>query len=661
MFFLLPLPTCLRNVQPTVSAQGMMRFSRAAAAFGHDVLMAALSLALSLYLRVGDGISEYSRPLLLSYDAVFAIVAGVVFLWTGLYRGIWRYASLPDLLAVLRAVTIVTLVFFPVMFVVNRLEELPRSLVGINWLVLVALLGGPRFAYRIFKDRGLGHVLERTGGHAAIPVLLIGAREGAAMFIREMASDPHRLYRVVGIIADSASRVGRDIGGIPVLGTIDELPEVIAKLDRHNERPQRLILSAQTLDGATVRRLLDVAENLTIPLARLPRITEFKTTIGEDTPTIEPVAIEDLLGRPQAVLDRPGMRALVVGRHVLVTGAGGTIGAELVRQIAAFEPARLVLLDSSEYALYTIDRELQESHRKLARLAVIGDVRDRGRIDEIMAAERPDLVFHAAALKHVPMVEANPLEGILTNVLGTRNVAEACRTHGVRAMVMISTDKAVNPPNVMGATKRLAESICQALDIVESRKAGGTRFVTVRFGNVLGSTGSVVPLFQRQLAAGGPLTVTHPEISRFFMTVREAVELVLQASALAVSGGAERGTIFVLDMGEPVKIVDLARQMIRLAGRKPDQDVKIEFIGLRPGEKLYEELFYADEPMVPTETAGIRLAAPSTIDYAILSRSLEELADHARERRFERIMALLKTLVPEYARAETTAPCAADG
>ncbi len=632
--------------------------SRTNAAFAHDVAMAALSFLLSFYLRVGDSIRAYPWKLIAVYDLSFAVIAAAVFWWTGLYRGIWRYASLPDMLALLRAVTIVMLLFFSAMFVMNRLDELPRSLPGINWLVLMALLGGPRFAYRAYKDRGLGRILERLD-HGGIPVLLIGARDGAAMFIREMASDPDRLYRVVGIVADSSARVGRDIAGVAVLGTIGELPEVVAKLDRRGERPQRLIISAQSLDGATVRRLLDMADALTIPLARLPRLTEFKTTMGEEGLAVEPIAIEDLLGRPQAVLDRQGMRDLVAGRRVLVTGAGGTIGSELVRQIAACEPARLALLDNNEFALYTIDRELQERHARLPRLALIGDVRERGRVEEIIGKERPELVFHAAGLKHVPVVEANPVEGVLTNVLGTRHVADACRAHGVRAMVMISTDKAVNPANVMGASKRLAESICQALDLVESRRAGGTRFVTVRFGNVLGSTGSVVPLFQRQLAAGGPLTVTHREIQRFFMTVREAVELVLQASALAMSGGAERGKIFVLDMGEPVKIVDLARQMIRLAGLKPDKDVAIEFIGLRPGEKLYEELFYASEKLVPTEAAGIRLAAPHTIDYAMLARSLDELAEHARERRQERLLALLATLVPEYAANRASAPRAA--
>jgi FlaA1/EpsC-like NDP-sugar epimerase len=628
----------------------MMGLNRAKAAFCHDVVMAAASFWLSLYLRIGDDVFDLPPRLLVSYDAAFALIAGAVFWGTGLYRGIWRYASLPDVVALLRAVTVVMLIFFPAMFVATRLEALPRSLVGINWLVLAALLGGPRFSYRLFKDRSFGRLLERgSARNGAIPVLLIGARDGAAMFIREMASDPARLYRVLGIISNTGSRVGRALAGVPVLGTIDDLERVVATLDRRGERPQRLILCAQTFEGATVRRLLDIADALTIPLARLPRITEFKKTLPEDRPAIEPVAIEDLLGRPQAVLDRAGMRALVAGRRVLVTGAGGTIGAELVQQIAAYGPARLVLLDSGEYALYSIDRELEEQWKTLPRAALIGDVRDQARVDEVIAAERPELVFHAAALKHVPMVEANPIEGVLTNVVGTRHVAESCRAHGVLAMVMISTDKAVNPTSVMGATTRLAESICQALDLVEKRKPGGTRFVTVRFGNVLGSTGSVVPLFQRQLAAGGPLTVTHPDIERFFMTVREAVELVLAASALALKEGREdRGKIFVLDMGEPVRIVDLARQMIRLAGLKPDKDVTIEFVGLRPGEKLYEEMFHAKEPLLPTEAAGIRLAAPRVIDHAMLSRSLDELADHAKERRVERMIALLAMLVPEY-------------
>src|SRR5665213_873417 len=630
---------------------------RAAAAFSHDIVMAAVSFWLSFYLRVGDDIAHYSHSLLWTYDGAFTLVAAGVFFWAGLYRGIWRYASLPDLLGLARAASLVILIFFSAAFIVTRLEGLPRSLVSINWLVLMALLGGPRFAYRLFKDGSLRQILD-TAGSKAIPILLIGVGDEADLFIRANYRDADRLYRVVGIVTRDERRVGRDIGGVPVLGTLNDIKEIVKRLERRGDKPQRFILSGRGVDGPTVALLLDIADGLGISLARLPRFTEFRETRTDTPRPIEPVAIEDLLGRPQTVLDRAGMHGLVHGKHVLVTGAGGTIGSELVRQLAAFEPACLTLLDNNEYALYSIDREIMERFPALPRRALIGDVRDSRRVDEVMATEKPELVFHAAALKHVPMVEANPGEGLLTNVLGTRHVAEACRTHRVKAMVMISTDKAVNPANVMGASKRLAESICQALDLIESRHAAGTRFVTVRFGNVLGSTGSVVPLFQRQLAAGGPLTVTHPDISRYFMTTREAVELVLQASALAGADKNARGKIFVLDMGEPVKIAELARQMIRLAGLKPDKDIKIEFIGLRPGEKLHEELFHDQEALVATEAAGIRLAAPRTIDYAMLSRALDELAEHAREGRTERVLVVLRNLVPEYA-ANAAAPARA--
>jgi FlaA1/EpsC-like NDP-sugar epimerase len=625
-----------------------MKFTRrASAAFAHDLFMAALSFIASFYLRVGGDIAQYSPKLLFAYDLGFTATAAVVFLWAGLYRGIWRYASLPDLWALFRAATLIILIFFPVMFMVTRLADMPRSLVAINWLLLMALLGGPRFAYRVFKDRGLDHVFE-TAHYAPVPILVIGARECAHLFIRAIEHDQRRSYRVVGILGDSTARVGRDIGGVPILGTFDQIDTVVAELTRRDNRPQRLIVCGDALARPVARKLLDFSAEAGIPLARAPRLTDFRAANEDEAQRIEPIAIEDLLGRPQTVLDRAGMRALIAGRRVLITGAGGTIGGELARQVASYGPARLALLDNGEYALYAIDQELKERFAEVPRQAIVADVRDRRRIDDVMTAERPELVFHAAALKHVPIVEANPIEGIVTNVLGTRNVAEACRAHGVGAMVMISTDKAVNPANVMGASKRLAESICQSLDLVEAKRDRGTRYVTVRFGNVLGSTGSVVPLFQRQLAAGGPLTVTHPEIARFFMTVREAMELVLQASALASGDGEARGKIFVLDMGEPVKIVDLATQMIRLAGKKPGEEVAISFIGLRPGEKLQEELFYASETLMPTKVPGIRLAAPRAIDYAMLARSLDELAEHAREQREDRVMALLRNLVPEY-------------
>ena len=623
--------------------------------------MAALSLVVALYLRLGGRIWDYAPRLMLVYLVAFTLIAAGAFLVTGLHRGIWRYASLPDLFNIARAVTLTIAMFLPVMFVLTRLDKLPRSTLLIDWFVLVALLGGPRLCYRLFKDRGLDHVFERAR-LSPVPVLLISTKDGADTFIREMTRDPRAVYRVVGVLADSPSRVGREIYGVPVLGTIEALESVVARLDRRGKRPQKLIVAAQNLPGEQVRRLLDRAEALAIPLARLPRLTDFRRQIDRLEQAIEPIALEDLLGRPQAVLDRDGMAALVRGRNILVTGAGGTIGSELTRQIAAYGPRRLVLLDHSEFALYAIDLELAERFPDLLRVPLLRDVRARAETDAVMNAERPDIVFHAAALKHVPLVEANPVAGVLTNIVGSRNLAEAARAHGAALVVMISTDKAVNPASVMGATKRLAEEYCQALDLGEARRpAGGTRFVTVRFGNVLGSTGSVVPLFQRQLAAGGPLTVTHPDASRFFMTVREAVELVLQAAALSSSAeaAAARGKIFVLDMGEPVRIVDLARQMIRLAGRRPDHDVAIEFIGLRPGEKLHEELFHAAEPLLPTVHPAIRLAAPRTADYALLARRIDELEELARASEEDRVLALLARLVPEYRREPPPMPTAA--
>jgi O-antigen biosynthesis protein WbqV len=629
---------------------------RAFLAFVHDVAMAALSFVAALYLRIGSDIVDYEPRLTAIYVVSFTLIAAGMFLFTGLYRGIWRYASLPDLYNIARAVSLTVIVFLPVMFVLTRLEALPRSTLLIDWFVLIALLGGPRLAYRLFKDRGLDHILERAK-HRTVPVLLVSAKDGADTFIREMMRDPRAVYRVVGVLADTPSRVGREIYRVPVLGTIDALEAVVARLDRRGKRPQKLIITGQNFPGDQVRQLLERADALAIPLARLPRLTDFQRNLDNPERAIEPIALEDLLGRPQAALDRDGMARLISGRRILVTGAGGTIGAELARQIAAFSPSRLVLLDNGEFALYAIEMELRERFPGLAPVPLLRDVRERAQIDEVIAAEKPEIVFHAAALKHLPMVEANPIEGVLTNVVGSRNVAEAARSFGVSLVVMISTDKAVNPTSVMGATKRVAESFCQALDLYEARRRApledGTRYVTVRFGNVLGSTGSVVPLFARQLAAGGPLTVTDPQVTRFFMTVREAVELVLQAPALTPATevpAASRGKIFVLDMGEPVKIVDLANQMIRLAGLRPGIDIALEFIGLRPGEKLHEELFHPSEPLVSTENPAIRLAAPRTADYAMLARSVDELEENARSRREERVLQILERLVPEYRR-----------
>jgi FlaA1/EpsC-like NDP-sugar epimerase len=630
----------------------LRRLSRPTVAYVHDLVMAGLSFVLSLYLRVGADLGAYGDDFLVVGTASFAAVAGMVYLWMDLYRGIWRYASLNDLLAIARAVTLIILIFLPIMFLTTRLQDMPRSVMVINWFVLITLLGAPRILYRMLKDGRFELAYDRSQDQR-IKVLLIGAGDAAEMFIQAMTRRTHSDYQPVAILDEASRRVGRHIRGVPVLGSTNDLTAVVERLRARGTQPQRLIITKPDMAPDKLRRLVDEAGQIGLTVARLPRLTEFRSAGGGEEVEVRPVAIEDLLGRPQNMPNRGAMKALIANRRVLVTGAGGSIGGELVRQLAEIGPSRLVLVDNSEFNLYSIEMEIRERLPDLAVRAVIGDVRDRERIVALIGAERPELVFHAAALKHVPMVEANPLEGVLTNIIGTRNVAEACRSHGVTAMVLISTDKAVNPTNVMGATKRLAESYCQALDVAGTAQGSRTRFVTVRFGNVLGSTGSVVPLFQRQLAAGGPLTVTHPEIKRYFMTVREAVELVLQASALGVggiegAGAGESGKIFVLDMGEPIRIVDLARQMIRLAGRRPDKDVQIAFTGLRPGEKLNEELFHAGEALKPTVVKGLQLADPRTADYAFLARGFDELQAAVNAARVDTVLALITRYVPEY-------------
>ncbi len=615
---------------------------RIATVAAHDIVMAALSFELAIWIRYYTYGAPQSFGFLWDGTLLFAAVAAVVFWAMGLYRGIWHYASLSDLIAIIKAVSLALLVFLPVLFVATRLENFPRSAIFIQWPILVFLLAGPRLLYRYYKDGNLA-ALRQSPADARVPVLLAGAGDRAEMFIREMTRSPRAAYRVVGIVDDKPQRIGRDIRGVRVLGDLSSIDEVVGRLAKSGRAPQRLIIASNRYDGATVGRVLEAADRLGLKLSRMPRLTDFAGDAGAARLDPRPIDVEDLLGRPQQVLDRDAMRRLIGGRRVLITGAGGTIGSELARQIAAFTPARLALLENSEHALYRIDLELGERAPDLDRSPILGDVRDPRRLSVVFERERPDLVFHAAAFKHVPMVEANPNEGVLTNVLGTANVAEACRDAGVAAMVMISTDKAVNPSSVMGATKRVAEMVCQGLSL----GGGGTRYVTVRFGNVLGSTGSVVPLFQRQLAAGGPITVTDPDVSRYFMTTREAVELVLQASAMAPDGD-EAGKIHVLDMGQPVRIRDLAQQMVRLAGLKAGKDIDIVFTGLRPGEKLTEELFHAGEAPAPTGAPGILLAAPRVIDYDLLRPQIDELAAAAAARRTDETLALIGHLVPEY-------------
>jgi O-antigen biosynthesis protein WbqV len=612
------------------------------AAHAHDVTMAALAFTISYHLKTGGGLSTPAD--VLAGTLYFTLIAATVFWITRTNRCLWHYVSLADMMAIARSATCTVVLFLPLYALVPNLSVLPAETLIITWLLLVVFLCGPRVAYRLMTDR------MRAGGGVNVkrPLLLAGAGDGTELFLRALERDPTADFRVVGIVDEMGTNLRRSIHGVEVLGAMQDIETVVEALDRRGERPRALVITEDSLSPAALRSLLDRAERLGLTLSRLPRLTELRGGINDHL-QIKPVAIEDLLGRPEAELDRAGMAELCRDARVLVTGAGGTIGSELVRQLSGFGPSHSTLVDNAELHLSQIDMELSERHGRLSRATVMADVRDPERTREIFADQRPDLVFHAAAMKHVPMVEMNPIEGVLTNVLGTRNVADSCVEFGVRTMVLISTDKAVNPTSVMGATKRIAECYCQSLDIQTAKLGGGaTRFVTFRFGNVLGSTGSVVPLFQRQLASGGPLTVTHPHVTRYFMTTHEAVELVLQASALGNQSGDRSGTIFVLDMGEPIRIQDLARQMIRLAGLRYGRDVEIVYTGLRPGEKLYEEPLHASEEFKQTEVRGILLAAPRTADHAMLRRLIDQLAMTVSTRDVERTLYSIARLVPEY-------------
>lgn len=623
----------------------MLGSFRARLAFGHDLVMTVTAFILAMFLRVDSNhLQEYVDSFVFAIP-VLLIAAVVSYQYLGLYRGIWRYASSPDLVQVGKAVTATILGFLLVMFLINRLDSIPRSVPLIQWFIQIVLLGGPRFAYRLLKDRR-SRVGEVSDGRTL--VLLLGATDGAELFIRSVVSDPHSPYRVVGVLDDNGRRVGRAIRGVPVLGSVADLSAVIADLLERDVRPNRLVLtrSRKEIEGTEIRRLLEEANRLGLSLSWMSRTAQVQDEEGTDFTKVElkPVAIVDLLGRPQAVLDADAIAGFIRGRRVVVTGAGGTIGSELATQILGFGPAQLVLCDNSEFNLYTIEQQLCGLPGDADVQAVMLDVRNRERTMRVFERFRPELVFHAAALKHVPMVEKNVVEGALTNVIGTRNVADAALSVGARAMVQISTDKVVRPSSVMGGTKRFAEAYCQALDLASAEGGGKqpTRFMTVRFGNVLGSSGSVVPLFQQQLAAGGPLTVTHPEMRRYFMTVREAVSLVLQASAQGVKSPSERGKIMVLDMGEPVYIVELARQVIRLAGLRPDIDVKIEFTGIRPGEKLFEELFDPAEAPTVSGVNGVAVASPIVVDLAQLKADLASLEQAAMADDAGRVLGILE-------------------
>lgn len=605
----------------------------------HDLVAISLAWALSLFARFNFEIPpQYYLDAAVTAFPIVLVVQGMIARHFGLYKGLWRFASLPDLWNIIRAAVLGALSIALVLFVFNRLEGIPRSLLILYPFFLVFLLGGPRLAYRLWKDHSLS-LRNISGGQR---VIVIGAGTGGEMVVRDMLREGS--YIPVGLVDDQASLVKSRIHGVPVLGRVDALPALARRYDIDS-----LIIAVPSATNDEMQHIVEMCELSGRPFRTLPKIQDIvsgKVGLQE----IRDVSIDDLLGRDKVELDWQTIQSELVGKAVLVTGGGGSIGSELCRQVARLGASKVIVFDHSEFNLYQIDKELREKFPHLVLHCVVGDVCDRAALNHLFTSFSPRLVFHAAAYKHVPILETQAREAVRNNVIGTAEVVEAAERHGCENVVLISTDKAVKPSSIMGATKRFAELLCE-----NKNRNSATRYITVRFGNVLGSAGSVVPLFRRQIRAGGPLTVTHPDATRYFMTIPEACQLILQASAIG-----RGGEIFVLDMGKSINISYLAEQMIRLSGQEPGTDIPIVYTGLRPGEKLHEELFHAEEDLTPTRHDKLLLAGHSRTDSKRISRLFEELKHACEVFDEDAIRRLLTEAVPELTQDHAADPAQAN-
>ena len=625
-----------------------------------DLVVIFLSVVVSaLLIESMSGRPKDPIQILLMAMTISAIHSGFLYLIRG-YQSAWRFFSAHDALHCFGGVAISTSIAMSIWFF-----SMPMA----GWLIVgggaaLAAVSARCFA-RLVRSYGLfiaGSTLGNPLGQVRPTshlkqALMIGYGENLEMFLRAQRNRDTD-FEIAGIVSIVRQDNAASIRGIPVLGSIDQIESIVRGLAARRRSPEMLILTRDEMEGRPVADILSRIDMVDAELAWLPRVDQLDTGSGTE---LRPIKLEDLLPRPAKLFDAHACEALLSGARVLLTGAGGSIGSELVRQIAALSPGEVILADSSEHALYEIDREMGVAFPNIERVSTILDVRDRDAVFRLMEQRKPEFVFHAAALKHVPIVEVQPCEGLMTNVTGSQNVADAAVACKARAMVMVSTDKAVNPANVMGATKRLAEAYCQAIDADMRDRGGDTRFVTVRFGNVLGSNGSVVPLFQRQLTQGGPLTVTHPEVERFFMTIPEASRLILEAMLAGMEEEKVDQGIFVLDMGKPVKIIDLARQVIRLSGLRPDVDVKIVYTGLRPGEKLYEELMHETENLLPTEHPSLMVAQPRFVQLKAVQNQISLISAAARKGDADEVVRLLKVYIPEFDATSTEAKKVREG
>jgi len=583
-----------------------------------DVLLAAAAFALAFLISPvhGPGFGTVGESSL-NFGQLVVLYAALAGGLTMLFRrelSPWRYASIPDVLVLVRIAIMTVGVFLIWVFVLDRARGLPRATLFMAPMFQMVFTMGVRILRRALHERALESfsplktISDRLTQQPSL--LLIGPTSAADTYLRDVARNHDRTYSPVGIIGMEARDVGQQVRGVCIIESLENLDAALADLRRWNRYPRAILFLEEPgrLKGLTADQLGRLKTD-GIRLLRLPSIVELAQHDGVTLLPMREINIEELLAREPIELDRNAIGNLIRGRRVLITGAGGSIGAELCRQVASFNCAHLTLLDFSETALFEIEREMHETFPHISRKAVLCDVANAARVTRAFAIEHPDLVFHAAALKHVSMVERHPCEGVLTNVIGTWNVAEASKACNAGQMVLISTDKAVDPTNVMGATKRLAESVIQGQQTI----GRGTRFSAVRFGNVLGSAGSVVPIFKSQIERGGPVTVTHPDMERFFMTIPEASQLVLHATATSAEGEGHEARLFLLEMGEPVRIMDLARQMIALSGRNPGKEIEIEITGLRPGEKLTEALLDETERSLPCAPKVLEVVSHASV------------------------------------------------
>lgn len=592
-----------------------------------DIFLIGSAFLFSFLLRFDLRIPLEQLPGFWQGLAVVMTVKPVIFIVSGLYRNLWRYASLQDGVEIAKVVTISSLISVFSVYYLRNFTPYPRSIFLLDWILLLSLVIASRLIWRIYRETIVMPRLSQLGNRT----LIIGAGEAGSLLFKEIrrGSSP---YQVVGFVDDEEQKIGMRLHGVPVLGSTSQLKAIIRKY--HIED---VIIAIPSAGGKAVRNIVNSCERCKVRFKTLPGISDIiegRISVSQ----IKDVEIEDLLGRDAVTLDEKSIHYYLTGKRVLISGAGGSIGSEICRQVARFAPAKLILLDQAETPLYEIEKELISNFPDIRILPLVADVRDRESVMLAFEEFTPEVVFHAAAYKHVPMMEYNPTQAVLNNVFGSRNIADAAHLYKTSRMVIISTDKAVNPTNIMGATKRAAEIYVQALS-----RTSSTRFTTVRFGNVLGSNGSVIPLFKEQIAKGGPVTITDKRIIRYFMTIPEATQLVLQAGSMG-----KESEVLVLDMGDPVRIIDLAEELIRLSGLVPYEDIDIVVTGLRPGEKLFEELLINGEGILPTAHDKIKVLAPVHIDMQPVKDELDTLYAAARSNCVNELMDSLQRLVPEF-------------